>query len=118
MSNNFNYKQLLHKDFELILMVNRQPAVLVFGADWSGGTEIMDSMMERISAEFNVGIHFFKVDVEAQSEISDYFNVHNIPTTIMIKDGEIKEMFKGFIAASKVRKKINDIFLSDSKTIN
>ena len=113
MSKTLKYKKLSNKDFEQIVMADQAPSILVFGAEWSGNSEIMDSMMERVSKEFNADIHFYKVDVEEQVEISNYFNVHQIPTTIMIKDGEIIDLVRGFIPASKIRKKINDIYFTE-----
>ena len=112
MSKTFTYKKLSSQDFQQVVMTDHEPSVLVFGAEWSGNSEIMDSMMERVSSEYNTDIHFYKVDIEEQTDISDFFNIYKVPTTIMIKDGEIMDLIRGFLPASKIRKKINDIYFT------
>ena len=106
MTHPINYKKITDDDFEKVVIEERKPSVLVFGAEWSGNSEIMDSMMERVSQEFNSEIHFFKVDLDEHSEISRFFGVHTVPTTILIKDGEVVDFIKGFIPAKKIRQKI------------
>lgn len=112
MSTTATYKTLSQQVFENIVIKEKEPSILVFGAEWSGNSEIMDSMMERVSQEFESDLHFFKVDIEKQLDISSFFGIADIPTTIMIKDGEIIELIKGFTSASKIRKKIKNNFLA------
>ena len=104
------YRKLSTKDFEKIIIANRESAILVFGASWSGNSEIMDSMMERLSSEFSAYVSFYKIDIEEQKVISDFFNVHSVPTTVMVQKGEVIDMVRGFLPASKIRKKINASF--------
>jgi len=99
--------------FEKEVIAKRKPSVLVFGAEWSGNSEMMSSMMERVSKEFDSTVQFYKVDLESQTAISKFFGVYTVPTTIMIKDGEVIEFIKGFIPARKVREKIKQIYLEE-----
>jgi len=110
-SNQTKYKPITKNHFQTDVIDNKQPTVLVFGLDWSGNSEFMNSMMNRVSKEFKAGILFFKVDLEENDDISSFFGVHSIPTTIMIKDGEVVEFLKGIVPANKIRKKIQAIFL-------
>lgn len=108
-----NYKSITDSDFEEVVVTERRPAVLVFGAEWSGNSEIMYSMIERLSKEFNSEIHFFKVDLDKQIEISRFFGIQSVPTTILLKDGEVVDLIKGFIPAKKIRKKIKAVFIEN-----
>ncbi|MFK7808216.1 MAG: thioredoxin family protein [Saprospiraceae bacterium] len=101
---------LSSKVFETKIVKEKQPSVLVFGANWSGNSEMMDSLMERVSKEFEEDINFYKVDIEEQEDISAFLGVFNVPTTIMIKDGEVKEFIKGFLPAGKMRRKIEETY--------
>lgn len=98
--------------FEKEIIIGRKPSVIVFGAEWSGNSAMMDSMMERLSKEFTTGVHFYKVDLEKQPEISTFFGVHSVPTMVMLKDGEVVEFIEGFVPARKVREKIKEIYIS------
>ncbi len=108
-----NYKFLSTHDFENRVIEAQTPSVLVFGAKWSGNAEIIDSMVERVSAEHKDQIEFFKVDIEEQAEISKFFGVYSIPTIVMLKEGEVKEFIKGFISAPKLRKQLSEVLLSE-----
>ncbi len=106
------YKKITKQIFTEEVISQRQPSILVFGAEWSGNSEIIDSMMERLSEEFNSGIQFFKVDLEEQNDIAEFFGINSVPTTLLLKDGEVEDLIEGFIPAKKVRKKIQETFLS------
>ncbi|MFK8007570.1 MAG: thioredoxin family protein [Saprospiraceae bacterium] len=104
------YKNITTQTFAEVVVAQRQPTVLVFGTQWSGNSEIVDSMMERVSQKFNSDIQFFKVDLEEQANISNFFGVHSVPTIVLIKDGEVVERIEGFIPAKKVQKKIKETY--------
>lgn len=110
-----NYKKITTQAFAEVIGGPLKPSVLVFGAEWSGSAEIVDSMMERVSQEFNSGVEFFKVDLEEQTDISKFFKIQSVPTIILLKDGEVVEQIKGFIPAKKVRKKIKDIYFQNNE---
>ena len=100
------YKLLTNEIFRNTIIKEKASTILVFGAEWSGNAEIMDSMVERISREFSLNLLFFKVDIEKQTDIALFFGVVQVPTIVMLKDGEVIEFIKGFISASKLRNKI------------
>ena len=56
-------------------------------------------------------IHFCKVDIEAEPETAKFFNVYHVPTVVMIKEGEVIDLIRGFLPASKMRKTISKIFV-------
>ena len=109
---NMKYKEINKQNFEEIVIAQQQPTILIFGAKWSGNSEIMSNMMERVSTEFEPDIKFFNIDIEDQSDIAQFFGVYNIPTTIIIKEGEVIDFIKGFVSAHKIRSKVKTNFLS------
>lgn len=111
MSTKQKYQDLTALAFEKTVIKGKASSILVFGADWSGNSEIMHSMMERVSEEFNSGILFYKVDVDESEDITSFFGVVNVPTTVMIKDGEVVEFMKGYVPAKKMRNKISEVYL-------
>lgn len=92
--------------FQEKVVRERKPCVLVFGAEWSGNAEIMNNMISRVSQEFNNNTHFFKVDIDKYPEIATFFGIKTIPTIIMLKEGEVLDLIRGFTSANKIRKKI------------
>lgn len=115
MSTTVAYRELSEKIFDQVIIEQKKPAVLVFGAEWSGNSEIMHSMMERVSQEFASQLDFYKVDLEKQAEISRFLGVSEVPTTIMLRDGEIVNLIRGFLPAGKMRKQIRNIYSIDNQ---
>ncbi len=111
MPDNQNYISLSNEAFVKKVIAEKQPSVLLFSVSWSGNAEIMNSMMERISKEFNNHqVHFYKVDIEEEPSIAEFFNIYNVPTILMVKEGEVIDLVKGFLPASKIRKKVVELF--------
>lgn len=110
MSDKSTYKKITQETFQRTVIEGKKPSILVFGADWSGNAEIMNSMMGRVSQEFNSNIHFFEVDIERHPDIASFFGVTTIPITILLKEGEVLGLVKGFTSANNIRKKIKNNF--------
>jgi len=108
--NTNTYKKITQEAFLETVIEGKKPSVLVFGAEWSGNAEIMNSMMSRICREFAAGINFFEVDVEKNPEIATFFGITTIPVTVMLKGGEVLGLVRGFTSANNIRKKINNNF--------
>ncbi len=111
------YQLITQESFQRSIIEKKQPSILVFGAEWSGNAEIMNSMMERISKEFDGHVTFYEVDIEKHPDIATFFGVTSIPMTIMLKEGEVLGLVKGFTSANNIRKKIRNNY-SDTQDNN
>ena len=58
--------------------------ILYFSAEWCGPCKTLAPRMERLSNQIN----YRKIDVDNNQELSSEFGVRNIPTLILIQDGE------------------------------
>mgnify|MGYP000583582454 FL=1 len=58
--------------------------ILYFSAEWCGPCKTLAPRMERLSNQIN----YRKIDVDNNQELSSEFSVRNIPTLILIQDGE------------------------------
>ena len=104
------YQKIANSRFEKLINQEKQSAVLVFSAVWSGNAELMDSIIERICVEFDNDISFFKIDIEEQVKIARFFGVSTVPTVILLKDGEMVDLIKRLIPAKKLRLKIKEAY--------
>lgn len=109
MSDEQKYISLSNETFVKKVIAEKQPSVLLFAVSWSGNAEIMNSMMERISKDFKE-VYFYKVDIEEEPSIAEFFNIHNVPTILIIKEGEVLDLVKGFLSASKIKQKISELY--------
>jgi thioredoxin 1 len=58
--------------------------ILYFSAEWCGPCKTLAPRMERLSNQIN----YRKIDVDNNQELSSEFSVRNIPTLILIQDGQ------------------------------
>ena len=58
--------------------------ILYFSAEWCGPCKTLAPRMERLSNQIN----YRKIDVDSNKELSSEFGVRNIPTLILIQEGQ------------------------------
>lgn len=58
-----------------------------FWAAWCGPCKMLAPTIGEIAAEAGDGVKVAKVDVDAESELAQRYNVMGIPTVIVFRDG-------------------------------
>lgn len=80
-----------------------------FFAGWCSSCQVQDSIIERLKIKFGDKIEFIKIDVDIDVyqgfKLIDKYNIRDIPTMIIEKDGKILARFVG----------VTDIFILDKK---
>ncbi|ADK80536.1 MULTISPECIES: thioredoxin [Sediminispirochaeta] len=65
------------------------PAVIDFYADWCGPCKMVAPIIEELSQEYEGKVNFFKIDTEAEQELSMAFGIQSIPSLLFIpKEGK------------------------------
>lgn len=57
---------------------------LYFSAPWCGPCRMLGPVMERVNSTIPVQ----KINVDEQSEMAIKYNVRNIPTVVLLQDGQ------------------------------
>lgn len=88
-------KEIIGKDaFEREV---KEGIVLVdFFAQWCGPCKMVGPILEELSEEMQENVKFVKVDVDKNDELSEQYSITNIPSLLILKDGEKKEVIVGF----------------------
>ena len=77
--------------------ITSKGVVLVdFWATWCGPCKMMAPNVEEIATEYKGKVTVGKVDVEECQELATRFGIMSIPTLIVFKDGEKKEVLVGY----------------------
>ena len=64
------------------------PAIIDFYADWCGPCKQVAPVLEELSKEYEGKVVIYKVDTEAEEELSAVFGIQSIPTFLFIpKEG-------------------------------
>lgn len=72
-----------------------KPAIIDFYADWCGPCKMVAPVLEELSNEFEGKIDIYKVDTEAEQELSAAFGIRSIPSMLFIPMNEAPKMQAG-----------------------
>ena len=79
---------------ELLAESNEKPLVVKFEASWCGPCRMLTPVLEELASE-TPAAEFVAVDVDANPELSQAFNIRSIPTVLKIENGQVTESFMG-----------------------
>lgn len=77
-----------------------------FWASWCGPCVMLSPILDEIASE-NKSITLVKVDVEAEGDLAQKYNVTSLPTVIIFKEGKIVANLSGSRPKSEYLKAIN-----------
>lgn len=60
------------------------PAIIDFYADWCGPCKMVAPVLEELSVEYADRLVIYKVDTDAEQELSAVFGIQSIPTLLFI----------------------------------
>ena len=100
----FNYEKNKEWKFE-----GDVPCIIDFYADWCQPCKMVAPILEELSNEYNGKINIYKVDTEAERELSGAFGIRSIPSMLFCpSDGE-PQMAMGALPKHELEKIIEDI---------
>ena len=71
-----------------------KPVLLDFWASWCGPCQMVGPIVDEIAGE-RPDVKVGKVNVDEERELAAVFNVMNIPTLVVVKDGKIVNQAMG-----------------------
>ena len=72
--------------------------ILYFSAAWCGPCKTLGPIMESLSGQIN----YQKIDVDKDQDQSIKYGVRNIPTLILIENGEVKDKKVGVLSKDQI----------------
>lgn len=89
---------------DVILQGSMEKTVLVdFWADWCEPCKDLLPILEKIAGEYPNDLILAKVDCEAQQQIAAQFGVRNLPTVMVVQQGQPVDGFAGAQPESAIR---------------
>lgn len=80
--------------------------IVDFFADWCGPCKMLAPIFEEVGNEMEGKAKFIKVNVDEAIDIADKFRISTIPTMIVLKNGEKKEVSVGFMPKEKIKEMV------------
>ena len=87
------------------------PVIIDFYADWCRPCRMVAPFMEEFAKEYNGKIRVFKVNTDAEQELSRLFQIRSIPAVMFIPKTGKPQMSIGALPKDSFKKIINDILL-------
>lgn len=104
----FNFEDNKEWKFE-----GKLPAVIDFYADWCGPCKMVAPILEELAGEYNGKVNIYKVDTEAETELSAVFGVQSIPSLLFIPlDGQ-PSMAKGALPKDSFKEAFSNVLKVD-----
>ena len=77
------------------------PVLADFNAEWCGPCRSMKPMLEEI-AESNPGYKIVSIDIDAEDELAEDYDVSSIPCLVVFRDGEEVNRSVGLISRDAI----------------
>lgn len=90
--------------------IKKGKIVVDFWAAWCGPCKVMAPHFEDAAADLQGKVTFGKVDVDAEGDLAERFEVMSIPTVIFFKDGEVVDQFSGARSKEDLLARVEEVF--------
>ena len=100
----FNFEENKEWKFE-----GNKPALIDFYADWCGPCKMLSPILEQLSEEYGDKIDIYKIDTEAEQELSAAFGIRSIPSMLFCPLGEEPQMANGALPKADLERIIAEV---------
>lgn len=102
----FNYEQNQEWKFE-----GKLPCLIDFYADWCQPCKMVAPILEELSEEYKGKINIYKIDTEAERELSAAFGIRSIPSLLFCPVDGQPQMAQGALPKDTLKQVIDEILL-------
>lgn len=107
-----NEKKLLTE-----ISANCKPALVVVYACWSGGSHLMDLIVNKIEEEFQDQIKVIRIDLDVHKELLSQFGIESVPTFLLISKGQIVEIIKETLSRKSLERIVRNLIIRNGSSI-
>ena len=83
-------------------MKDERPLLVFFWSERSGPARRMESLLAHLERKERERLRVRRVDVDAQPELAQRFQVHVVPTLVLVKDRVVVSRLDGRTSAPKI----------------
>ena len=91
-------------NFKSLALDAEVPVLVDFWAPWCGPCQLMGPVLDAVAQELGHRALVLKLNVDENPHTADRFNIRSIPTMVLLKDGEVKDVLVGLKHTRKLVK--------------
>ncbi len=100
----FNFEENKEWKFE-----GNMPCLIDFYADWCGPCKAVAPVLEELAKDYEGKLNIYKVDTEAERELSGMFGIQSIPSLLFIPSEGQPQMAQGALPKETLKKAFEDV---------
>jgi thioredoxin-like negative regulator of GroEL len=70
------------------------PSLVEIRSKWSGGSHLMDLIINKIEREYREEINIVRIEFEEHKELCSYLRIERAPAFLIMHNGQITEIIK------------------------
>ncbi|MEE4186138.1 MAG: thioredoxin TrxA [Gammaproteobacteria bacterium] len=90
-------------EFETKVLQSGLPVLVDFWAEWCGPCKAIAPLLDELAGDYEGKLQIAKLDVDANPQVAQRFNVRSIPTLILFKDGEVGAQHVGATSKQQLK---------------
>lgn len=83
--------------------------VIDFYATWCGPCKQLAPIIEKMEKKYAGKIAFSRVDVDAEPQLAEQYNITAMPTLVFVKGGEVIDVAVGLMSEAELDTKLQDL---------
>lgn len=86
--------------------LGNKPCIIDFYADWCRPCKAMEPILEKLAKEYAGQVLFYKVNVDQESALANYFQINSIPFLLYCPMNDLPKSTMGGLSEEELRKYI------------
>ena len=95
-------EEITDNNFEQQVLKEQKLVVVDFWAQWCGPCRKLTPLLEQIQNEFLNVIKVVKIDADKNINTAKEYGISSLPSVLIFKDGEVKEIMAGMMQKSAI----------------
>lgn len=93
---------LNYNEFRKEIMGDKNIVIIAFVVGWSGSSQILDQILEKLDDGISEKVKILKLDAEKNSALATTFNITTFPSLVFFKRGEIADIMSGLVSQKEL----------------
>jgi len=96
-------------NFDAEVIKSTVPVVADFWAEWCGPCKMIAPVLKDLAREYKDKIKIAKIDVDAEGDLAQQFNIVSIPTILVFSKGQVVKQQIGAVPRQALEKMIKEV---------